>query len=369
MIDRYLDGVEEKPESTTNQSSSTATATAMGSLQDTAEVEAGDENYVDSGHDNSAEDEVEEEEVEDNVDDDIPNFLKEAIDQEETTREEGDGYGGNASAEQGKEAEHGDDAPAKQEARGSNTKKATTKVSRAKEKKLLPIMLDISDNWNVDNITAARDKFFAAVHCLTVKIKKNNKNIIKEITEEEAVDITNFFFGQIMGRPALSRLSSLVQSYNKHSDGEPDKGVSERADEAAKNTKHATLKHFFATMGAVTRASRPNNSIIQQIYHLHTLKDLAEAYMKLIAEVSTKKLTAMGKEKKKRLLEELESQGYSTDIGQGWKTAVNKYICDKLGYTQTILTNKVQSGKVVQALVDEFGTGIIPVIPIGGLRE
>lgn len=340
MIDRYLDGIEQKPKNTTNQSSSTATATAMGSLQLTEEVEADDENYVDNGRDNSAEDEVEEE-VDDNVDDDV--------------RE--------------KEAEHGGDALAEQDAGDSNTKKATTKVPLAKEKKLLPIMLDISDDWNVDNITAARDKFFAAIHGLTVEMKKNNKNIIKEITEEEAVDITNFFFNQIMGKPAYNRLSSLVRSYNEHDDGEPDKGISERADEAAKNTKHATLKYFFTTMGAVTRAGRPNNSIIQQIYHLHVLKDLAEAYMKLIAEVSTKKQTAVGKEKRKRLLEELESQGYGTDVGQGWKTAVNKYICDKLGYTQTILSNKLQSGKVVQALVDEFGTGIVPVIPTGGLRE
>jgi len=123
-------------------------------------------------------------------------------------------------------------------------------------------MLDISNNWNVNNITAARDKFFAVVYGLIVKIKKNNKNIIKEITEEEAVNITNFFFSQIMGRPALSRLSSLMQLYNKHSDGKPDKGVSKRADEAAKNTKYTTLKYFFVTIGAITRASRLNNSII-----------------------------------------------------------------------------------------------------------
>ena len=55
-------------------------------------------------------------------------------------------------------------------------------------------MLDISNNWDTDSITAARDKFFAAVHSLTVKIKKNNKKIIKEIMEEEAINIINFFF-------------------------------------------------------------------------------------------------------------------------------------------------------------------------------
>jgi len=37
------------------------------------------------------------------------------------------------------------------------------------------------------------------------------------------------------------------------------------------------------------------------------LKDLVEAYIKLITKVSTKKLTTIGKEKKKRLLEELKT--------------------------------------------------------------
>jgi hypothetical protein len=65
-----------------------------------------------------------------------------------------------------------------------------------------------------------------------------------------------------MGRPALSYLSLLMQLYNKYSDGELDKGISKKADKVVKNTKHTTLKHFFVTIGAITRASRLNNSII-----------------------------------------------------------------------------------------------------------
>jgi len=53
-----------------------------------------------------------------------------------------------------------------------------------------------------------------------------------------------------------------MQLYNKYSNGKPDKGVSKRADKAAKNTKYATLKYFFITIRAITRASRLNNSII-----------------------------------------------------------------------------------------------------------
>ncbi len=58
MINRYLNGIKEK-------------------LEDTEEAEADDENYLSSGHDNSAKDKVEDK-VDDNIDDDIPNFFKEA---------------------------------------------------------------------------------------------------------------------------------------------------------------------------------------------------------------------------------------------------------------------------------------------------
>jgi len=53
-----------------------------------------------------------------------------------------------------------------------------------------------------------------------------------------------------------------MQLYNKYSNSKLDKGVSKRADKAAKNTNYITLKYFFITIGAVTRASRLNNSII-----------------------------------------------------------------------------------------------------------
>ena len=46
MIDKYLDEIEGKPENSINQSFSTVTATAMGSLQDTEEVEADDEMLI-----------------------------------------------------------------------------------------------------------------------------------------------------------------------------------------------------------------------------------------------------------------------------------------------------------------------------------
>ena len=53
-----------------------------------------------------------------------------------------------------------------------------------------------------------------------------------------------------------------MRLYNKHNNNKLDKGLSKRANKAVKNTKYTILKHFFMTMGTVTRASRLNNSII-----------------------------------------------------------------------------------------------------------
>ena len=65
-----------------------------------------------------------------------------------------------------------------------------------------------------------------------------------------------------MGKPVYNCLSLLIWLYNEHNNNKPDKRLFKRANKAVKNTKHAIFKYFFTTIGAVTKASRPNNSII-----------------------------------------------------------------------------------------------------------
>ena len=81
--------------------------------------------------------------------------------------------------------------------------------------------------------------------------------------EEEAINIINFFFNKVIGKPAYNYFSLLIQLYNKYNNSKLNKGLSKRADKAVKNIKYTTLKYFFITIGAITRASRLNNSIIQ----------------------------------------------------------------------------------------------------------
>ena len=135
-------------------------------------------------------------------------------------------------------------------------------VSKLRKKGLLPIKFNLSKAINIAYITGAWDKFFAKVRLLKFNALINNKKTVIKVTKDDTIKITNFFFSQIIGKPVLSYLSLLIQLYNKHNDYKPDKGVAERAQEAARRTINRTLKYFFKTIRKSKALSRGSNSII-----------------------------------------------------------------------------------------------------------
>jgi len=84
------------------------------------------------------------------------------------------------------------------------------RVFKVRKKGLLPIKFNLSETVDIACITGARDKFFATVHFLKFNAFTNNKKTVMKVTEDDVIKITNFFFSQIMGKPALNRLSLLV---------------------------------------------------------------------------------------------------------------------------------------------------------------
>ena len=211
-------------------------------------------------------------------------------------------------------------------------------VSKLRKKGLLPIKFNLSEAVDIACIIGARDEFFAEVRLLKFDALTNNKKTVIKVTKDNAIKITNFFFGQIMGKPALSRLSLLIQLYNKHDNRKLDKGVAERAQEAARRTINRTLKHFFETVRKSKALSRGSNSIIYQIYIICIYIELIDAYIKLVKEaIFISKATKEEKVKRKALKTELRLKGYPTIKGKGLKLAIIQYICCELVIERNIL--------------------------------
>ncbi|XTI96197.1 hypothetical protein V2W45_1337275 [Cenococcum geophilum] len=245
--------------------------------------------------------------------------------------------GGEAEAK----AEDRGEAAAEEEAERLDKAEDITTVSKLRKKGLLPIKFNLSKAVNIAYITGARDEFFAVVRLLKFNALTNNKKTVIRVTKDDAIKITNFFFSQIMGKLVLSRLSLLIQLYNKHDDHELDKEVAERAQEAARRTINYTLKHFFETVKK------------SKIYIICIYIELTDAYIKLIKEaICTSKATKEEKAKKKALKTELRLKGCPTAKGKGLKSAMIQYIYRELVIERNILDYRTQCGKSVKSLVD-----------------
>ncbi|XTI94612.1 hypothetical protein V2W45_1335987 [Cenococcum geophilum] len=70
-------------------------------------------------------------------------------------------------------------------------------------KVLLPITYGLTEAYSVEYITEARDDFFAAIREVYFTVIRDNKAESIDISDEKAVNITNFFFYHTMGKPAL----------------------------------------------------------------------------------------------------------------------------------------------------------------------
>ena len=234
-------------------------------------------------------------------------------------------------------------------------------------KVLLPITYGLTEAYSVEHITEARDDFFAAIREVHFTVVRDNKAESIDISDEKAVNITNFFFHHTMGKPALQRLSSLVSSCNKKDADGDNRAVAERADVAAENTENPELKKFFKTMGNVVRSLGSSNSIAHQIYVNHMHMELAVVYSELMAEVTEKKISKGQRALNVALGNELSKKGFKTKKGKGLKTALIDYICHELVIDRNALDNRIQGGKALRLLVDHFGAGIIIVIPGNGM--
>ncbi|XTI89226.1 hypothetical protein V2W45_1331579 [Cenococcum geophilum] len=129
-------------------------------------------------------------------------------------------------------------------------------------KVLLFITYGLTEAYSVEHITEVRDDFFAAIREVYFTIIRDNKAELIDISDEKAVNITNFFFYHTMGKPALQRLSSLVSLCNKKDADGDNRAVSERADVVVENTENPKLKKFFKTIGNVVRSLGSSNSVV-----------------------------------------------------------------------------------------------------------
>ncbi len=241
--------------------------------------------------------------------------------------------------------------------RGEGDETAPTAVPKRARAAAGPITLGISSEFGVERLLEARDAFRRDVGELRLtitKYKKVYKN--QRFTPGEIDEITDLFFGEIIGPLGLNRLISLITLYQQENEGEPDRGAGQRAERLTMDHHIPQIvRRFF---GAFREAEAGKINTSSNLFQLHQMRKnitLLEKFNQLKAEAENGNAVVRSF---------LAQQGYQTKKGVTWTSCVFRYIKDSLEIQKdAALWNSVQAALGIKELVQSFGYGILPLIP------
>lgn len=232
--------------------------------------------------------------------------------------------------------------------------KGVLAVSRSKNALANPqFLFGISTNDN--KITCLRDTFFQKLQNLNVELRSSAGK--SSFSRDEAVQITNFFFAEVMGPVARKRLESIIREYQGHPQGSIGIRTASKAEVLSRDMGlNPDLRKFFESMHRSQRLSAHPNCTITGLHALLEDLRLHNRFQDLIDKASNKDA---------ELIAILTEKGYKTKRGVTWKSCVVQYICDSLDISVSSLDTTCQALQGVSHIVELFGIGIITVLPVG----
>jgi hypothetical protein len=229
------------------------------------------------------------------------------------------------------------------------------------ESLLSRLTLAMTPDVGTGDLARMQQAFFRSLVRVKVKVSINNKKETVGFDNQEAVDITNFFFGEMMGASALGRLSSLIRFYSSdYSDG-IDKGAAARAALLADNAETPiSILRFF---GAFSKAQQSRNSTSTHFAQMQQTNFALD----LLHQFNT--LRQMAHDRDSGLLKFLQRHGFITKRGVTWPSCIINYLATSLDISAVILQNTSQAAQGVAGLVEQFGPGIVTILPPGAMNK
>lgn len=215
-------------------------------------------------------------------------------------------------------------------------------------------------------ISEARDTFCYRLLELEVTIQMSQQLITKKFTNAEAIYLTNLMFIDLIGPPSRKRLAELLNSYTANSERAFGSASVVRAEAAAKQS--STPQIFQAYFTSVSRATRlaagHHHAHMPGISHLNTISSLSEC---LNTHKHYTEIMRAARRKETWMTQFLTDHGYKTAQGKNWASLAATYLCSTLGVTAGALELNNAQAAIVNAMVENFGYGILTIFPMQAL--
>lgn len=219
------------------------------------------------------------------------------------------------------------------------------------------VNLALTEEVDIDALVAVRDAFSRDVRAIEVTMMKNRKSQPNQkFSEVHVAEITHLFFGEMIGSAGLSRLRSIISVYNDCPPGEMDRGLGARAEKLAmaEDFTPLSIRRFFGVMSRLDAKKVNTNTHLSQLHQIRSNLDLGDKFLILRTAVD---------QGDKVMLKFLRDKNYNTSRGVTWVTCVVRYLSEALEVKNDKLWNLIQASLGIRELVNEFGEGILPLIP------
>jgi hypothetical protein len=222
-------------------------------------------------------------------------------------------------------------------------------------------LLGITDDVLPLTMKERRDEFHRYLGRVEVKQVINKTTVVKGFTLKQAVELTNFFFDQIIGPSGLFYITSLISYYTTHQPGDPDQGLAGRASElAAGDDKLLTVRQFFSTVSWQQALAQSNSTLFKMLQQnvvnlqvLSLLNDLKERV----------------NQKDSELCNYLRRMKEKPGQGKEWTSCLINHLTSTLSILNNAFSSLTVVAQGAQCLVSELCKGVLCLLLKGGAAK
>jgi hypothetical protein len=144
------------------------------------------------------------------------------------------------------------------------------------------LTLGLSTEVDLGPLASTRGNFFQELCNLKVSISQNNETVTEQFTTEEASETANFFFTEMIGGPAINRLSTFMEHYPGIGNLNPNRDHALRVRTLARNPRAPlSLRVFFRSFSKMIETFNYDTIHLWHIKQYMVSVDLLDRFNKI----------------------------------------------------------------------------------------
>jgi hypothetical protein len=214
--------------------------------------------------------------------------------------------------------------------------------------------IGITPEYSCQLVTHTAARFQQQIQSLQICEKRNNTLVISQVNPADITSLAQFFFDDTFGASCQKRIFALFDEidYRAELAKKPHSIATQKAED---QTLLPEVQAFFSTY-AQWHIEEEKQAYIAPII-ASTIRSF-ELYQSFF-QLREKAAGPQGDE----LRAFLASKGFSTSVGRDIRSCILKYLSQELGIISGQLNNTLQAYQAIFQLAQQFGKGILVLLP------